>query len=97
MNEPYLDIWMHEILQDNLKGENVFIKPNGTYEWEPIKEVAQILDSDEEDVDKPERLPSIIEEEQAVIAELEIFDIDSNNNQSSQPQEINLIDYDEVG
>lgn len=97
MNEPYLDIWMHEILQDNLKGENVFIKPNGTHEWEPIKEVAQILDSDEEDVDKPERLPSIIEEEQAVIAELEIFDIDSNNNQSSQPQEINLIDYDEVG
>jgi hypothetical protein len=37
---------MHEILQDNSKRENVIIYPDGTYEWEPLPEVAVGLDSD---------------------------------------------------
>jgi hypothetical protein len=36
MNEPYLDMWMYELLKENPKGESVFIYENGLHEWDKV-------------------------------------------------------------
>ncbi len=36
VSEPYVDIWMYEMLIDNQKGNQVLVKEDGSYEWVKI-------------------------------------------------------------
>ena len=33
INEPYVDVWIYNMLIDNQKGSEVMVKLDGTYEW----------------------------------------------------------------
>jgi hypothetical protein len=49
MNEPYVDVWIYNMLKDNQRGSEVSVKEDGTYEWVKVeKKVMMSLDSDEE-------------------------------------------------
>lgn len=46
MNEPYLDVWIYEMLKEEGKGDSVVVYANGTYEWEGKEREVVGLDSD---------------------------------------------------
>ena len=45
LNQPYVDIWMYEMLQDKNIGDSVIIRQNGTYEWEVKDQQVENLQS----------------------------------------------------
>ena len=48
LNEPYLDVWIYEILKEKDRGDSVIIYANGMYEWEDTgKSVVGLDDSDD--------------------------------------------------
>lgn len=78
MNEPYLDMWMYELLKENPKGESVFIYENGLHEWDKVSEVSN-LDSDDEEssaINKPYKENiEMIEMEDPIIQQMQNFDL----------------------
>jgi len=52
LNEPYLDVWIYEMLKEKDKGDSVTIYANGMYEWEDTtKSVVGLDDSDDSNED----------------------------------------------
>lgn len=49
MNEPYVDVWIYNMLKDNQQGSEVTVKEDGSYEWVKVDSSAVMnLESDEE-------------------------------------------------
>lgn len=54
MNEPYVDVWIYNMLKDNQLGSEVNVKENGTYEWVKVDQIALMdLESDDESSSRP--------------------------------------------
>ena len=48
INEPYVDVWIYNMLKDNQQGSEVRVNDNGTYEWVKLsKEAVMSLDSED--------------------------------------------------
>lgn len=58
MNEPYVDVWIYNMLKDNQLGSEVNVKEDGTYEWVKVGQTAMMdLDSEDESSSRPQPPP----------------------------------------